>query len=412
MDRLLRRMARAAHAPTTQWGVLSESIEGNEKDSLWTKKSLRDDPSRRWRLSTASLAVVSSTLVCVWIGARWSIGLQGLLSAAWAWPGVGGVPQLCGSDGRSTWLWMNPARFNESFSNTCNTEGPHPLFLVGCGHSGTTPLVALLSLHPQVWMYAPNDALEFSVKPNSFRNVGSFGANWLSAAPSRRDDYHWRQQAVEAKGPNVSRWLVKSPSNVCRLGYIFATLGRSATVVALIRDGRDVMLSLLERYPGVDPAGPLCLGRWVNDNSALLLYEADPRLLILRYEDLFDRSREGYPTLGRLLRHANLDLAPLGTMLADHQRRRPSATLVDRKDASRVRASPEHTQRRINQTSMPFRRSPPRWPTQMTSHLAATFERNRRATYLLAYFGYSNYSANRWRELLVAAGLQTRSDYQ
>lgn len=308
---------------------------------------------------------------------------------------------------------MNPARFNESFSNTGFANGPRPLFLVGCGHSGTTPLVALLSLHPKVWMYAPNDALEYSVKPNSFRDVGRlFGVNWLSAAPSLHDDYHWRRQAVEAKGPNVSRWLVKSPSNVCRLGYIFATLGRSATVVALVRDGRDVMLSLLERYPDVDPGGPFCLGRWVNDNTAVLLYEADPRLLVLRYEDLFDTSREGYPTLGRLLRHANLDLAPLGSMLANHRPHRPTVTSVDRKDANRVRASQEHTQRRINQTSMPFRRSPPRWPTQMTSHLAAIFRRNRRATYLLAYFGYSNYSASRWQELLVAASLHTRSNHR
>ena len=37
---------------------------------------------------------------------------------------------------------------------------------------------------------------------------------------------------------------------------------KAAATVMMVRDGRDTMLSLKERYPDADPAGPLVLGRW------------------------------------------------------------------------------------------------------------------------------------------------------
>ena len=42
------------------------------------------------------------------------------------------------------------------------------------------------------------------------------------------------------------------------------------------------------------------LGRWVNDNTAGLRYERDPRMLVVRLEDL---ARPPYATLRRVLRH-------------------------------------------------------------------------------------------------------------
>ena len=51
------------------------------------------------------------------------------------------------------------------------------------------------------------------------------------------------------------------------------------------------------------PAGPHVLGRWVNDNTAGLRYERDPRMLVVRLEDL---ARPPYATLRRVLRHYGL----------------------------------------------------------------------------------------------------------
>lgn len=321
-------------------------------------------------------------LVCLcvlWSAARWSVGVQGLLSATWAFPGVPGLPRLCGSDARSTWLWMNPRQYERR-----NGSG-WPLFVVGCGHSGTTPLVSVLALHPQIWLYAPNEALEYSVKPNSFRRAG--------LVASRNDADAFRRLARRAK-PNATRWLVKSPSNVCRLGYVWSNLG-SARVVGLVRDGRDVMLSLMARYRDADPAGPFCLGRWVNDNTALLVYEADPRLFVVRYEDLFVRT-----TLVTLLRHVGVSVAPLDAMLAAQGKVRVELATYGRTTPV---ASPDHTALRKNQTARPFDRAPPRWPTQMSPSLARVFAANKEALRLLDYFGYLNASNALWLAKLRAA---------
>lgn len=66
--------------------------------------------------------------------------------------------------------------------------------------------------------------------------------------------------AARAQRRHALHWAVKSPSNVCRLGYIFFSLPL-ARVVFVVRDGRDVMLSLKARFPKADVSGPLVLGR-------------------------------------------------------------------------------------------------------------------------------------------------------
>jgi hypothetical protein len=130
-----------------------------------------------------------------------------------------------------------------------------PVFVVGCGHSGTTELISLLSRHPLVYAYLEGPGMEFAVQSNSF-GAAPFPLGWV---PSRRDDLAFGDLATAAK-PG-SRWAVKSPSNVCRLGYIWQTLPW-ARVVMTVRDGRDAFLSLRERYPDADADGPLVLGRW------------------------------------------------------------------------------------------------------------------------------------------------------
>ena len=131
-----------------------------------------------------------------------------------------------------------------------------PVFVVGCGHSGTTELISLLSRHPLVYAYLDGPGMEFAVQSNSF---GAASFPFPVGGPSRRDDVAFGVLAQAAKP--YSRWAVKSPSNVCRLGYVLAALP-FARVVMTVRDGRDTFLSLKERYPDADPDGPLVLGRW------------------------------------------------------------------------------------------------------------------------------------------------------
>ena len=155
----------------------------------------------------------------------------------------------------------------------------------------------------------------------------------------------------------------------------------SARVVALVRDGRDVMLSLMERYPDADPAGDLCLGRWVHDNTALLLYERDPRLLIERYEDLFEGAPR-YPSLRRILGHYGVTYDNVADLMA-----RPAS---DAHGSTSAKASAAHTRLRAQQVSKPLRTAAPRWPAELSPALKRTFKRDKAAVRLLVRFGYAN----------------------
>ena len=93
-------------------------------------------------------------------------------------PALSGVPELCGNAyPLRTLSWMNPANFNHTtvgrpIVERCLREPATdaPLFVVGCGHSGTTELITLLNRHPLVHAYLDGPGMEFAVQPNSFES--------------------------------------------------------------------------------------------------------------------------------------------------------------------------------------------------------------------------------------------------
>jgi len=66
--------------------------------------------------------------------------------------------------------------------------------------------------------------------------------------------------------------------------YIFKYVPNGRAIV-VVRDGRDVLMSLAKRYSDV-PNYPMdnLMWRWVNDNLMALHYARDPRTLLIRYE--------------------------------------------------------------------------------------------------------------------------------
>ena len=89
---------------------------------------------------------------------------------------IPGVPETCGNaNPLRTLSWMNPADFNASTEGAAAAEArlrdpspAAPLFVVGCGHSGTTELINILNRHPLVHAYLDGPGMEFAVQPNSF----------------------------------------------------------------------------------------------------------------------------------------------------------------------------------------------------------------------------------------------------
>ena len=166
-----------------------------------------------------------------------------------------------------------------------------PILIGGCGRSGTTILLSIISAHPEVFA--------------SRQELGLF--NKVKTMPDGRKGPHRIDRLYRTvlfnKIPHKARRIVeKSPSNVNQIGAIKEYFRNRFKFIHIIRDGRDVVLSIHPTDPNrywVDPA------RWVNDVSNGLAYRDDPNVLTIFYEDLM----QDYPRVIReICQHCELSL--------------------------------------------------------------------------------------------------------
>jgi hypothetical protein len=224
----------------------------------------------------------------------------------------------------------------------------------GCGSSGTTLLIHLLSRHPQV---ASAPELNFFNHPESL-DLRRFAAS-IDALLARRRLTPGYKQVATFMGPRgqlgidrelLARWAAsardaselhrmlarhvceragathfveKTPTNV----YAFAALARlepEARLVHLVRDGRDVAASLGRRGKSLYASG----SRWLYDTLAGLRARGHASYLEVRYEDLV---RDPAATLARVFAHIGLaptESAPAegpGTYREDWRQKRSGA---------------------------------------------------------------------------------------
>lgn len=159
-----------------------------------------------------------------------------------------------------------------------------PILIGGCGRSGTTLLLSILSAHPKLFAFP--------------RELGLFNQVYQDEKghwhPTREDRLYFHLLKNKVKS-TATRWVEKSPVNVRRIKEIDDHFQGRFKMVHIVRDGRDVVLSRHPSNPSgywVDPE------RWVADVRAGVAHEDHPQVHTLRYEDLiadFD------PTLSALL---------------------------------------------------------------------------------------------------------------
>lgn len=145
-----------------------------------------------------------------------------------------------------------------------------PVLIGGCGRSGTTLLLSMLSAHPAIFAF-PHELSIFN--------------HWTNTSPKRplREDRMYRYLLTHRIPERKRRWCEKTPYNVRYIESIFEYFQSNARFIHIIRDGRDVCLSKHPDKPGeywVEPQ------RWINDVKAGLKFRDNPKVHTVFYENL------------------------------------------------------------------------------------------------------------------------------
>ena len=136
-----------------------------------------------------------------------------------------------------------------------------PIFIVGCGHSGTTLLLKILGSHSRIYAIPKETRCATKTKKKFYKHSKRF--NRICIAEKKH------------------RWVEKTPGHIRHLDKIF-TWKPKAKVIIMLRDGRDVAASFKKRHGDLKQG----IERWVNDNEVLEKYENHSNVKVVKYEDL------------------------------------------------------------------------------------------------------------------------------
>jgi len=148
-----------------------------------------------------------------------------------------------------------------------------PIIIGGCGRSGTTLLLSVLSAHPGIYAI-PEETDIFC--PGAWKEGG-------------RQDASFDYDKLCVKYLNKSipricrRWCEKTPKNILFIGRILDFFNYNVKFIHIVRDGRDVIFSRHPRRPGQYWVSP---ERWISEVKAGQRYLGHPNVYTVRYEDL------------------------------------------------------------------------------------------------------------------------------
>ena len=169
------------------------------------------------------------------------------------------------------------------------------VFIVGCGHTGTSLLVRMLAQNPEV--FAP------AFETNAFADP--YGLSPRHGARLLQRIRHLLKSYVES---GRAMLVEKTPKHIHSLGFIQKLIPGAVFLLA-VRDGRDVVASLRERSGDFDAA----VDRWVTDTAAVVAALPKTNTILWRYEDLIAAPEA---RLGWLCEQLRLPFSP--DMLAFH----------------------------------------------------------------------------------------------
>lgn len=174
----------------------------------------------------------------------------------------------------------------------------HPIIIGGCGRSGTTLLLSILSAHPDVFAI-PYETVGLMKWGERFPDGASSDKQ---PVPIRIDRIH-RYLMLRSIPAEARRWCEKTPRNVRHIENIL-NYWENARFINIIRDPRDVLTSRHRKDPD---AYWVPLNRWVRDVQEGMAYHDHPRVYTVRYEDLVQKFE---PTIREMCAFLDIEVVP------------------------------------------------------------------------------------------------------
>lgn len=132
-------------------------------------------------------------------------------------------------------------------------------FIVGCGHTGTTLLSAMLSIHKDI--YCPMYETEIFFKKDSLKKI--------------------KELEKIAKDQNYKYLLEKTPRHLYKIEKINGLL-KNVKFLSCIRNGYDTIFSLNKRYNDLEKS----INRYIDDNLFLISMIENNNIKLVKYEEL------------------------------------------------------------------------------------------------------------------------------
>jgi hypothetical protein len=146
-----------------------------------------------------------------------------------------------------------------------------PVYIGGCGRSGTTLLLSILSAHNEIFA-CPRELNLFE------------GARERAQGLAVPKFYRLYRTFISEKiKSTATRYCEKSPSNIRHVEWIDRLHSGNFKMIQIIRDGRDVILS---RHPRDSEKYWIAPERWIDDVATGMNYLEHPNVHTIRYEDL------------------------------------------------------------------------------------------------------------------------------
>jgi len=151
-----------------------------------------------------------------------------------------------------------------------------PVLIGGCGRSGTTLLLSILSAHPGLYGIPHEVGMMTEWKKIT-------GADHKERWHPYRMDRFYRYILFRPIPGSARRYCEKTPKNILWLEQILEYFNNDVKIIHLVRDGRDVMTS---RHPERPTGYWIPIWRYIRDLQAGLRFDEHPSVYRVRYEDL------------------------------------------------------------------------------------------------------------------------------